>query len=47
MNPRGIDSLVRSLRDNGVAPNSNVYADLGATWRQLMRRPDEAVHGLG
>ncbi|MFU8764944.1 MAG: amidohydrolase family protein [Haliea sp.] len=43
----GIDSLVTSLRDNGIAPNSNVYAELGSTWRFLMRDPDSAAHSLG
>jgi predicted TIM-barrel fold metal-dependent hydrolase len=43
----GIDTLVRSLLDNGVPPNSNVYAELGSTWRFLMRDPDQAAHGLG
>ena len=43
----GIDTLVRSLLDNGVAPNSNVYAELGSTWRYLMREPDSAAHALG
>ncbi|GAB4198113.1 MAG: hypothetical protein Tsb002_32830 [Wenzhouxiangellaceae bacterium] len=43
----GIDSLVKSLRDNEVAPHSNVYAELGSTWRFLMRDPDSAAHALG
>ena len=43
----GIDTLVRSLVENGVAPNSNVYAELGSTWRFLMRDPDSAAHALG
>lgn len=43
----GIDALVTSLRDNGVAPGSNVYAELGSTWRFLMRDPDSAAHALG
>ena len=43
----GIDTLVKSLLDNGIAPNSNVYAELGSTWRYLMRDPDQAAHGLG
>ncbi len=43
----GIDSLVQSLIDNGVKPNSNVYAELGTTWRYLMRDPTEAAHALG
>jgi predicted TIM-barrel fold metal-dependent hydrolase len=43
----GIDTLVRSLIDNDVEPNSNVYAELGSTWRFLMRDPEQAAHGLG
>jgi predicted TIM-barrel fold metal-dependent hydrolase len=44
---RGIDSLVKSLQDNGVGPGRNVYAELGSTWRFLMRDPDAAAHGVG
>jgi hypothetical protein len=44
---RGIDSLVKSLVDNGVAPNANVYAELGSTWRIVMRDPTQAAHTLG
>jgi hypothetical protein len=43
----GIDALVTSLEANGVKPGSNVYAELGSTWRFLMRNPDSAAHGLG
>src|SRR5438093_10274710 len=43
----GIDTLIRSLVENGVKPNSNVYAELGSTWRFLMRDPDGAAHALG
>jgi predicted TIM-barrel fold metal-dependent hydrolase len=43
----GIDTLIRSLVDNGVPPNSNVYAELGSTWRFLMREPGQAAHALG
>lgn len=43
----GIDTLIRSLVDNGIPPNSNVYAELGSTWRFLMRDPDSAAHALG
>lgn len=43
----GIDSLVQSLLDNGVKPNSNVYAELGTTWRYLMKDPNEAAHAMG
>ncbi|MGH8520693.1 MAG: amidohydrolase family protein [Gammaproteobacteria bacterium] len=43
----GVDSLVKSLEDNGIPPNKNVYAELGTTWRQLMQDPDQAAHVLG
>jgi predicted TIM-barrel fold metal-dependent hydrolase len=43
----GIDTLIRSLEENGIKPGSNVYAELGSTWRFLMREPEQAAHGLG
>lgn len=43
----GIDSLIQSLIDNDVKPNSNVYAELGTTWHYLLREPTEAAHALG
>jgi len=45
--PKGVDSLVRSLIDNDIAPNSNVHAELGSTWRLVMRDVDQAAHTLG
>jgi predicted TIM-barrel fold metal-dependent hydrolase len=46
-NRPGVDSLIRSLIDEDVGPHSNVYAELGSTWRFLMREPDSAAHALG
>ena len=43
----GIDALVTSLLANGIKPGTNVYAELGSTWRFLMRDPDSSAHGLG
>ena len=43
----GIDALVTSLRENEVGPGANVYAELGSTWRFLMRDPDSAAHAMG
>src|SRR4051812_44822672 len=43
----GIDTLITSLLKNGVKPGSNVYAELGSTWRFLMRDPEQAAHALG
>lgn len=46
-NPKGVDTLIKSIEDNGIAPNSNVYAELGSTWREIMSDPIEAAHVLG
>ncbi len=43
----GIDTLIRSLAESGIGPGSNVYAELGSTWRFLMREPGQAAHALG
>jgi predicted TIM-barrel fold metal-dependent hydrolase len=43
----GVDDLVNALRANGIAPNANVYAELGTTWRLVMRNPEVAAHLLG
>jgi uncharacterized protein len=43
----GIDTLIRSLIQNRIQPGSNVYAELGSTWRFLMRDPEQAAHALG
>jgi uncharacterized protein len=44
---RGIDNLVKSLEENGIGRGGNVYAELGSTWRFLMRDPTAAAHGVG
>jgi hypothetical protein len=41
----GIDVLVRSMQEAGNP--RNVYAELGSTWRFVMRDPDQAAHLLG
>lgn len=43
----GVDALIKSLLDNDIAPNANVYAELGSTWRFVMRDPSTAAHLLG
>ncbi len=40
----GVDVLIRSVREHGV---KNVYAELGSTWRFVMRDPEQAAHLLG
>lgn len=41
----GVDVLIRSVREAGNP--GNVYAELGSTWRFVMRDPDQAAHLLG
>jgi predicted TIM-barrel fold metal-dependent hydrolase len=43
----GVNRLVHSLREQGIAPGANVYAELGTTWFCLIKRPREAAHVLG
>ena len=43
----GIDALVTAAREAELGPRSNLYAELGSTWRFLMRDPDSAAHALG
>ena len=43
----GVDALIRSVEDNGVARNANVYAELGSSWRYNMRDPNSAAHIIG
>lgn len=44
---RGINSLIHSVLKHGIKPGSNVYAELGSTWRFLMRDPNQAAHAIG
>lgn len=44
---QGTDRLIKSLRDAGIEPGGNVYAELGSTWYILIKRPEEAAHVLG
>lgn len=45
----GVDDLITSLNDSGFSPENpqNVYAEIGSTWRYLMRDPDQAAHVIG
>ena len=44
---RGADTLIDSVETNGIGRNANVYAELGSTWRLVMRDPTTAAHLLG
>ena len=43
----GTNRLITSLKDAGIGPGSNVYAELGTTWYQVMAHPHEAAHVMG
>lgn len=42
----GSDALITSLIENGIAPNTNVFAELGGAFSQVMARPDMAGQWL-
>jgi uncharacterized protein len=45
--PRGVDRLIKAAIDNNIGPSSNLYAELGTTWFNLMSSPAQAAHVLG
>jgi uncharacterized protein len=44
---RGVDALIRSLKEHGIGKDGNVYAELGSLWRAVMGDPEQAAHVLG
>lgn len=44
---RGTNALIAALDRHGVPPNSNVWCELGTTWREVLSSPDQAAHVLG
>jgi predicted TIM-barrel fold metal-dependent hydrolase len=42
----GSDALITSLKNNGVAPNSNVFAELGGAFSQMLINPAAAGQWL-
>jgi uncharacterized protein len=43
----GVNRLIKTAKDAGLGPGSNVYAELGTTWFMLLSRPEDAAHVLG
>jgi hypothetical protein len=43
----GVNRLISTCIDNEIGPGGNVYAEIGATWFMLIKRPVEAAHVLG
>jgi len=47
VSPVGTNRLIKSLKDAGLGPGDNVYAELGTTWYLIMAHPREAAHVMG
>jgi uncharacterized protein len=45
--PLGVDRLIKAVVDAGLGPTSNVYAELGTTWFNLMSNMNDATHVMG
>jgi predicted TIM-barrel fold metal-dependent hydrolase len=45
--PAGVDRFIKAVIDNRLGPTSNVYAELGTTWFNLMTDMNQAAHVLG
>jgi hypothetical protein len=46
-NPTGCNALIKSLVDNDIGPGSNVYAELGSAWSNVMTDAVAAQHLIG
>ena len=44
---RGTNALIRAMDTHAMPPSSNVWCELGTTWREVMSNPTEAAHVLG
>lgn len=44
---QGVNSLINSVHQAGLGVGSNVYAELGSLWTNLMVYPTQAAHVLG
>jgi predicted TIM-barrel fold metal-dependent hydrolase len=44
---KGVDILIGAMGDQGLGAGSNVYAELGSTWRNVMNDTTQASHVLG
>ena len=43
----GVDTLIKTILDNDIPPGSNLYAEIGSTWRNVMTSPAQAQHVIG
>jgi predicted TIM-barrel fold metal-dependent hydrolase len=44
---QGANRFITTLRQAGLGAGSNVYGELGTTWFNVIRRPQEAAHLMG
>jgi hypothetical protein len=44
---QGVNRLITSMLASGIGPNSNVYAEMGTTWFNILRDPTQAAHVVG
>lgn len=44
---QGINRLITAMKEHGIGPNRNVYAELGSLWWTIMRDPTQSAHVLG
>lgn len=44
---KGVNALITSMRQNGIGPNQNVFAELGSSWSAVMYDTTQAAHYLG
>jgi predicted TIM-barrel fold metal-dependent hydrolase len=45
--PKGVNTLIRSMQDNGIKPNQNVYGEVGSAINQVQNDPVQAAHFFG
>jgi predicted TIM-barrel fold metal-dependent hydrolase len=46
-NPVGVNAFIRSLIDNGIGPNENVYAEVGSAINQVQMNAVASAHFFG
>jgi predicted TIM-barrel fold metal-dependent hydrolase len=46
-NPVGVNALIRSLAENGIGPNQNVYAEVGSAINQVQSNAMASAHFFG
>ena len=46
-NPKGLNALIRSLEENKIKPNTNVYGEVGSAINQMLTDPVATGHFFG